>query len=310
MSFAKFIASYPGIYLQAYGPNLHLGYPLITLIEYNPKYTLNELKKCFNFDIIIINTKSRCFDYYSPHAKESRGCWLPSDFKSFDCPKIIIEEDYHYETDDKWYQEIGINLILQRHYSQSLRKNVVPMKFFPFSVDIATFNSWKTECIHEGKILPMLYHRQKKLAFVGSTDKKTYFYRNTATDILLERQMAVSFSSCKKINGEYIKVLREYIGYISCGSIFEITAAKNFEIMSSGGVLFTNRFKGIDILFPENAYCSYKNDCSDVIEKASKILNERQYVNELVINSRDCIQTKHTHDIRLKELLVILKGMR
>lgn len=308
MSFAKFIASYPGVYLKAYGPDLEKGYPLITLDPYHSSITLADIHQYYPFDIIVVNTKSRCFGYYNPKENEAKDCWLPKDFKTWNLTsKIVLEEDFHYESDDDWYEDMGISLILQRHYSQSLRQNNIPMKFFPFSVDTGYFNSWSTETIIKKSLLSLPYVREKKICFVGNCEDEAYKYRKTATDILLNNNLGISYRGSKKINGEYLEVLRKYIGYISCGSTYEICAAKNFEIMASGGVLFTNKFAGIELLFPENSYCSYKNDGSDVLEKGHKLLNDHNYTIEILQNARKCIFQKHTHDIRILEMLEIFK---
>ena len=304
MTFAKFMASYPGIYLKAYGPDINKGYPLINLYPYHNQIKLKQIYKDYPFDLIIINTKSRCFDFYNPKTKEERGCWLPSDFHKWNkTPKVVIEEDYHYEVDDDWYQEMGIDLILQRHYSQSLRQNKIPMKFLPFSVDMGYFNSWSTEVIYKKEILQLPYIRKKNICFVGNNEDLAYKYRTNAINTLTKHKLGINFSGFKKINGEYLQVLREYVGYISCGSTYEICAAKNFEIMACGGVLFTNKFSGIDLLFPENSYCSYKNDGSDVLQKAIRVLTDHDYTIEILKNARQCIFQNHTHDVRVKQML-------
>jgi len=177
IDFANIMACYPGLDVMGYGLGLGLteSYSNFAPLKYSPTILLSDIYKIFKFDVIMVNTKGRCFEYYDPHNKIDSGTWFPKDFSTWNlCPKISTEEDYHYETDDKWYQTMGFNLILQRHYSQSLREEVVPMKFFPFSVDVATFNSWGTECIHKNTVLKLTHqkHRIKKIAFVGHDQDK------------------------------------------------------------------------------------------------------------------------------------------
>ena len=306
MSFAKFLSSYPDIYLKAYGSDLEKGYPLINLCPYNSKLSLKQIYKNYQFDIIIINTKSRCFEYYDPKMKITKNCWLPNDFSNWTkTPKVVIEEDYHYETKDDWYKDMGIDLILQRHYSQSLRQDTVPMKFFPFSVDTGYFNSSCTEVIYKQNYLSLPYIRQKKICFVGNIEDPCYKYRKMAINILEKKGLADNFGGSKEVDGQYLQILRKYIAYISGGSTHEICAGKNFEIMASGGILFTNKFLGIDLLFPENTYCSFKNDGSDILEKALKLLIDHDYAMDILKNARKCIYQKHTHDVRTIEILEI-----
>lgn len=308
MSYAKFLSSYPGIYLKAYGWGIDKGYPIINLCSYHRYITLDKLYQKYDFDIIIVNTKSRCFEYYNPKTKIARNCFLPKDFASWKkTPKIVIEEDYHYETDDNWYKEIGIDLILQRHYSQTLRQQNVPMKFFPFSVDTSYFNTSSTEIIYDKKNIQLPYVREKKICFVGNIQDACYKYRKLALESLKKHEIGVDYGGSKKVSGEYLETLRKYVAYISGGSTYEICAGKNLEIMASGGILFTNKFLGIDLLFPENSYCSYKNDGSNVIEKGNEILHDNAYAIDILKNARKCIYEKHTHDVRTLEMLDIFE---
>ena len=156
MDFARILKNTKGIDLVGYGLDLEKGYPNLAF-PYNKNLTMEDLKKELNFDIAIINTMSRMFEKYTPPRLEGQelryNCWLPEDFASFKkTPKIVIEEDYHYQDNDDWYYENGIDLILQRHYSQSLRGQKVEHKWLPFSVDVNTFYNTKTTASRENKI--------------------------------------------------------------------------------------------------------------------------------------------------------------
>ena len=112
-----------------------------------------------------------------------------------------------------------------------------------------------------------------------------------------------------KVGDSYVKSLQQYVSHISCGSVYEITPAKSFEIMASGSVLFTNRFQGIGELFPEDCYCSYENDMSDVEQKARMILSDTDYVKETVKKAKSCIISKHSHKIRSLQLMKELRNL-
>jgi hypothetical protein len=109
-----------GYNIVAYGPGIHEAYPDIAPLAYSELLLSHHLKEILKPDICILNTKSRMFEYYSPHTNVATGCILPNDFKDWNIPKVVIEEDAHYEKNGEWYQEVGIDLLLQRHYSQSL----------------------------------------------------------------------------------------------------------------------------------------------------------------------------------------------
>lgn len=307
MSFAQVVNQYPGVELKAYGPEISNNYPSLSLLKHQHSITLSDIYKLFQFDVVIVNTKSRCFAYYNPRTKRAEGCWLPPDFATWaNTPKVMIEEDYHYEEDDAWYKDMQFDLILHRHYSQSLRPHTVPCRFLPFSVDTDVFNPWRTQCQHKGLTLTLPSLRINKIAFVGNDADRAYIYRRTATTKLIDQQLGVTYSGSKKVDGEYIQVLRQYLGYTSCGSTYHICAAKNLEIMASGGVLITNKFKGIELLFPEDTYCSYGDDCSDIVTKVRHLLNDQAYAADLVNKGLRLVRNKHSHNIRIKELLDII----
>ena len=241
--------------IKAYGPIMFDAFPHIS-IRYSPGLTLSDIYNNYRYDVIIVNTRSRCFLNYNPKVDLAEDCWLPSDFKTYrkEIPRIILDQDSHYEKDGKWLQDMGFNLILQRHYSQSLRDWGIPCKWHPFSVDLSTFHKDRESCMHQGGYLklPPYEQRIKKICFTGNNADDAYVYRRNAINRLLAAGMGANFAGAKKVDGEYVQVLRQYVGYLSCGSIYEISAAKNFEIMASGGVLLTNKFQGIDLLFPED----------------------------------------------------------
>lgn len=279
-----------------YGLNIHKMYPHETPIIYDKNISFKTLKTLIQFDVVLIAQKSRMFKNYSPGGKDNKT-WLPYDFVKIDVPKIVIEEDYHYETNDDWYRENKIDLILQRHYSQSLRKDRVPMIWFPFSVDVEVFKPDKK------------VERKNKICFVGAIEDPVYKYRSGVVEILERAGLIDTFKRHEKIYGDYVKNLQEYISHTSCGSIYNTTPAKCFEIMASGSLLFTNKFTGIDELFPSDLYCAYKNDFSDVETVARRIINNPEFVKTTTEKALQFICEHHTHKVRTKQLLNIIRSV-
>lgn len=314
MDFARAIKNTEGVDLIGYGHDLQEGYPDLAPIKYDKNISMDDLKKEFDFDIIILNTKSRMFLNYLPPRKYNdkrlgteirEECWLPKDFVQYKkAPKIVIEEDFHWEDNDNWYVENDINLILQRHYTQSLRTLKINSKWFPFSVDTNVFKSNPNMA------------RNKKICFVGCDAPDCYPHRSTVSNILKSLKMLDKAGGLgrKQVDDNYVKCLQSYICHLNGSSAVEVTAAKMFEIVASGSLLFTNKPKdyatgyGLEKLFPEDAYCTYNEDYSDLIEKAKKIINDETYVKETVERGLKCIKEKHTHPVRIKELLDIIEN--
>ena len=286
-----------------YGPELEQYFPGLVPLLYEEDMPFKEIVEILGIDVIVMHSKDAVFDNYHPKTlfgdKECK-CWIAEDFAKVNVPKVCLEIDYHYETDDRWYQKMGIDLILQRHYSQSLRKQTVPMGWLPFSVDPNIFKP-NPEMI-----------RKKEICLAGTfrnSQKDTYKYRKMACEILAKKGLIDVFSHREKIGKKYISCLQEYVSHLSGSSKFDLSIGKSFEIMSSGSVLLTNKFSGIEKLFPKGAYCLYKDDFSDVEEKARKIIEDDAYRGEVVKKGRECILEKHTNAIRAKEFLNILGGL-
>jgi len=303
--------------IYAYGPDIHNRYSDICLQKYNENITLKELYEQFKFDVIIINTKSRMFDYYNPHSNIAKGSWLPKDFKYFNKPKVVIEEDYHYEKNDDWYNEMNISLVMQRHLNnyilQKQRKKVKTV-WLPFSVNENVFKPNYN------------INRINLICFAGNKTSIVYKFRKKVCNILTENN-AIDFcdidkdvpNKIRKITllkdfnhslkeEAYIRCLQQYVSHINGSSIYNITSAKMFEIMSSGSVLFTNNSDyGLKELFYDDSYVTYEEDCSDAIMQARKIIQDKDYREHIAKRGRECILARHTNEIRTKEMINILE---
>ena len=301
IDFVKEIAKHTDLCL--YGPRLEEYFPDLVPLLYEEKMPFKEIVKILGIDVIVMHSKDAVFTDYKPKSlfgDVKNECWLAEDFAKVNVPKVCLEVDYHYEQDDKWYQKMGIDLILQRHYSQSLRQQTIPMKWLPFSIDPNVFKTDPAKVRIGGMCFA---------GVLGSKETGTYHTRKKAALILLKHNLIDIFSHFEKVGDKYISCLQEYVSHLSGASKYDLCPGKNFEIMSSGSALLTNKFSGLDKLFPDGSYCLYKNDGSDVVEKAKRIVGDSDYRNEIVQKGRKCILEKHTYDIRVKELLSILEKL-
>jgi hypothetical protein len=190
--FIRDLPKYTDCQVVMYGLNAHKAYPENTPIEFSERITYFELLTSLRPDVVIIAQKSRMFKDYHPNSDKNVS-WLPYGFKDSMIPKIVIEEDYHYEINDNWYVENNVNLILQRHYSQSLRQNKVAMMWFPFSIDIDRFKFF------DG------HGRINKICFVGSlTANDVYKYRKQAVNELGNKGMLDSFPNRSRVGKQYL----------------------------------------------------------------------------------------------------------
>jgi hypothetical protein len=304
--FAKAIKNYADIFF--YAPCIKAMEPNFTPIEYEPNKMLEDIVSQLKIDAVIVDTRSASYDNYFPQLVYPESpvghCWFPPDFADCKVLKLCIEEDFQYETDDVWHQQMGFKAILHKHYSQAIRKMVLPFIFFPFSVDIDVFKP--TNIMHRE---PRIGCAGTMYSFNSTSKQSVYLPREKAAEILGFHNLLATTTYVKApvIGDGYIDYLQKYMGYLSCGSIYDLTNAKMFEIMASGGVLLTNKTPGLDILFGNDTYVTYEDDARDVAGKAQRIINDEEFRGDILRRSMDCILRKHTHKVRIQELLKIIK---
>lgn len=304
--FAKAIKKQADIFF--YSPFMHEREPSFTPIPYNNSILLKDIVRDLKIDCVVLNTKASAFHNYLPdmlyHEKHTGSrYWLPSDFKKCDVLKICIEEDFQYETSYKWHEEHGFKAVLQKHVIHTLKTGGLDVYLFPFSVDTETFK-------------PSGRPRTAKVGFAGTqragnavSGGSVYRPREMAYDALHAYGYLANKTTPagNRIEGQdYVNYLQEYIAYLSCGSIYNLTPAKMFEIMASGGILFTNQTYGLNRLFPDDAYITYNETGSDIKEKIERLFSDVDYRNHIADTGLKCILEKHTHDIRIKWLLEII----
>jgi len=248
----------------------------------------------FDYDLVILDCWNRA--YKAPFIKEM---WLPEDFKQMNVPKMVIEGDYHNIRAKNFYLDLNIGLILHRHFKNVIRaEKELPIKslWFPCSIDNNIF-----------KPNPMITTRSNKFCAVGEMSNQVYKYRIGAFNILRKEKLIVRKNLIRE--EKYTECLQSYTSHLNGASIYDLNIAKMFEIMSSGSVLFTDKSidNGIEELFPSNSYCTYKRDYSDLRTNARKIINEPEYRKYITCNAIKCISEKHTHKIRAKQLINIIK---
>jgi len=273
IDFAYEIAKQPDVELKTYGYRMTMAYPKLDLQKFYPNTAIEKVKEKFNFDIIIIDGKARV----TLGRGRREQPLLPKNFNKFkDTPKIVIEGDYHnYKQEKNWYIKYGIDMILHRHKINVERgkKDLPNIKhlWLPCSVDI---NLFKPDNQKE---------RQNKLCFIGGLNP-CYVYRKKAVE-LLEKESLIKVYPRRMKGQKYIEVLQSYVSHVNGSSLFDLDIAKMFEIMACGSVLFTDNCEnnGVKDLFDEGSYVTYNRDFTDLIPKAKRILNDKDY-REKIIN--------------------------
>jgi spore maturation protein CgeB len=111
------------------------------------------------------------------------------------------------------------------------------------------------------------------------------------------------------VGDDYSKVLSSYRSMLTSTNMFisKSPHAKFFEIIASGSIALTNRFDHSDVLFKNKCWVEFKDDCSDVVDKARWIMNNENECRNMRDEAHREFLEKHTDDIRLQELYDVLK---
>lgn len=292
LDFYKDLNKFPNVDVRIYGVDVEQICPSLILTQFDSKLYMKDLYEKYNFDIIIVAGKNRT--YYTSIEEKS---WLPLDFATYPCYKILIEPDFHKYREDDWFFQNNIGAILHRHNSNVIRAEEylpeINHYWFPYSVDTDIFK-------------PSNKKRSNEICFVGNNRAKAYQFRKQAINLLKENNL-LNFQGIK-LETDYLDVLQDYTVFLNGASIYNIDNMKAFEILASGGVLLTNNAQNEFKTLFKKAYVTYKNDFSDIIKVATKLLNNPHLQEKLSKMGRDIICKKHTNKIRCKELLKIIKS--
>jgi len=293
--FAKVISEQEGINLKIYGYRMQEQEDMhgLLLKNYNQSILMEDLRKEFNYNIVILDCWNRAYE--NPSIQKM---WLPKDFKNMGVPKIVIEGDFHNIKNPNWYSNLNIDLILHRHFANVKRANIstsINNKWLPCSLDTDIFKP-NYDII-----------RTNRICAVGEMSNSVYKYRIGALNILKKSNLIDKKGLIRE--NKYIDCLQHYTSHLNGSSLYDLNIAKMFEIMASGSVLLTDKTNdnGLQELFPDNSYCTYNRDYSDLLSNAKKIINEPEYRKYITTNAVKCIREKHTHKIRAKQFIDIIK---
>jgi len=269
--------------LMFYGPGM-----VKSSIPYIPKSSIIKLKNKFNYDFVIINCVNRAY------LRKMKNEWVITD----SIPTILIEPDFHNLRDYSFFERHNVKLIIHRHRSNYNRA----IKVSPKINHELLYSS-----VDEKIFYPRNNVRIDKVCFVGtSSTKSTYLIREKAIREL--RKGCKKFINCGQVKGAgYVDLLNKYKIYLNGSSVYDIENTKVFEILSCGGVPLTNRCScALNELLDGNII-EYSSDCSDILDVARDALSDTNRLNNIAKMGREVILKRHTHFIRVGELLAIIK---
>ena len=100
------------------------------------------------------------------------------------------------------------------------------------------------------------------------------------------------------------------LGISAYNDIMNYTSNRTWNSMACGIPYLCHRYKGIDNFFQNNKNIVLFNDTHDVVRKASFLLTNKLFADNIAKNGKKIIQKNHTYDNRSKELIAIYKKWR
>lgn len=260
----------------------------ISPVAYNASTSLIDVVKTIKPDVIVLPE-------YAIFHSQFQSCEEIS--KITDIPKISIEIDsYVIDKSLKWHTALGIDFIISRG---PFRKEYfdVPSVWLPWSIPDEFYLKEFTSS-----------RLNKILFFGGGRFGANKFYKTRRQAIyLLERADLLDYFPPNSYR-MYRDFLRKYKCALSCSlSDLHMPPAKNWEIAGSGGLLLTNDFIGRKVIFGDKLFVEYKDDCSDIVEKATDILTNDY--SDLAYMAWKVIGEKHLHSKRILELYNIINSV-
>jgi spore maturation protein CgeB len=243
----------------------------------------------------ILHSAEELYSKYKPDAilLLAHSDILNGYLKDIPCLKVMIAVDYRkIERDNKfyWYKNNQFDLVIQRgaYNITSFQKHIgIPSVWVPYSADNKEFYPIK--------------ERINKIGFTGTTSNNSYAQRRKALQ-LLEKENLINNTG--KLNGEgyssFLRIHRAMLTDTQTKDGRRSPHAKMFEILASGSVCLTPDF---DYNFlPNDCYVKYKDDCSDIIEKAKWIMNNKEETDIIANKGYNEFLKYHTDTIRIKEV--------
>lgn len=212
-------------------------------------------------------------------------------------PKISIEIDgYVFGELPNWHMSLGVDFVVARApFKKSFFS--VPSVWLPWSVP------------DEFYLREFTTNRFNKIIFFGGGRfGDSIFYRVRSRVIfLLERNDMLDY-----FNSQTFEMYRDYLRKYKCGlscsfGELRMAPAKNCEIAASGCLLFTSDFIGRELIFGDKLFIEYKDDCSDVIEKAEDILTHDY--SELAYSAWKIVGEKHLQSMRIEEFYNVIESV-
>lgn len=207
-------------------------------------------------------------------------------------PFVVFGGDYHAIPDTEWYT--NFDFVVQRG---------------PYETEFGVQSVWLPLSIDDD-FYPSEEKRENKIVFIGNVSGNMYKERRNVIELLKKTGIFVD-RGIVGVNS-YPAEVRRYVGGFTCTGPIPLRQplAKHFEYGASGTAVLTPRFDYSERLFGyKQCYFEFKENCSDLVEVAKEIINNKDKVKEVTKNMLTTINNLHRDKHRILELDLILKAL-
>ena len=287
-----------------------------------PKYK-NEAYEPNSIDVLDVINRLYPNDYpdvvltWGPH---SRGL-LPAlkNFELAKCLRVVwlleLHNDIMLPEVYQFLSSKGADLVLKSHdysneseYGQRLKDLGIPVEWYPHSIDPSVFYDRK---------LPKIYD----VTNIGQMTTQHYPVRYRMHEVLSgQSEIRYMSSPTRHLHGEeYAKVICQSRIFATDTSTFRYTIPKLYEAMACNTLLMSTRPRSAEVIGLEDGvnYVEIKDNAAPeasrvdpncFIEPIRYYLQHEEEARRIAQRGHDLVHSKHTHDIRAKEMLAIFEG--
>jgi len=251
--------------------------------------------KAYNKNSILIKA-SDIYDEYKPDAflLLAHSEVLNGYLRNISCLKVMIAVDFYKVIERQrfdWYKNNKFDLVAQR--------GIYDTKLFDKHIGTPCF--WLPYCADEKEFYPYDGEKIPLIGFSG-TISSSYKQRKKAIELLEENNL---IDNGGKITEPllYTSFLRKHVAMLTSTEIsksgIRSPHVRMFEIMASGSMVLS---PGFDHNLLSGCYMKYKDDCSDIVEKARSIIHNTYKYDIMIKKGYEDFLKNHTDNIRVKEL--------
>ncbi len=222
-----------------------------------------------------------------------------------DALKVLWTVDLHNDAVPHrldYIENAGFDLVLMTydrdhttHSARFYRELGIPMEFYPFSVDPKMFE-------------PMGLPKKYDVSRVGNMSSSYYPFRNIVHNALKDK----GINYHHPLMGIYVR--SEFAVHINSSKIcitgsssYKYLVQKYYEITACGTLLMADTCMDAEYqgFIPGETFVEIIAD--DVAQTVEYYLNNPSEAQRIAQNGRDLILQRHTHDIRARELMEVLR---